>query len=80
MDKSDKPQPDSWLAIELPEAGVFVDLGFQRQHEIERFKSGDGVLTQRIRSSILHWGREVGIDRNAEVVPVILLYRHSRSA
>jgi hypothetical protein len=80
MDKSDKPQPGPRLATGLPEAGLFVDLGSQRQDEIERFKSGDGVLTQCIQSTIEEWSKELGVDCNVEVVPVVLLYRHSRPA
>jgi hypothetical protein len=80
VDDNDKTQPSSRLPPRVLDAGLFVELGTQQQYDIERFKMGDGVLTQDIRSALEHWGEELGIDCNAEVVPVVLLYCHGRPA
>jgi hypothetical protein len=80
VDKGEKTQPGDRLATELPGAGLFVELGLQLQYDIERLKNCDGVLMKDIRSAIEQRSGELGIDRNIEVVPIVLLYRHSCAA
>jgi hypothetical protein len=80
VDENDKTQRSSQLPIRLADAGLFLELGSQREPDIERFKRGVGPLTQDITSAVEHWREALGIDCNTEVIPVVLLYGYRRQA
>jgi hypothetical protein len=60
----------------LPNVGLVVELGPQRRKQIKRLKRGEGALAQQIQGAVDQRREELGIDVDAEIVPVVLLYRH----
>ena len=66
-------------AERLPNAGLLVNLGPQRRKKIARLKEGDGALARHIRRLVDESRNELGLDAAAEVVPVVMVYRHEDS-
>jgi hypothetical protein len=72
----DDREPDSAApATLLPNVGLVVELGGQPRKEIKRLKRGEGVLAQHIQAAVEEARRSLAIDHEAELVPVVLLYR-----
>jgi hypothetical protein len=59
----------------LASSGLLVELGRQRRKEISRLKQADGPLTRQIEAAVTSWREQLKINLEAEVVPVVLLYR-----
>jgi hypothetical protein len=59
----------------LPSSGLLVELGRQRRKEISRLRQADGPLTRQIEAAVTSWREQLKINLEAEVVPVVLLYR-----
>jgi hypothetical protein len=76
MEQNDSPQSPTPTAARPCEVGLFVELGRPRAQEIKRLKRGNGALSQQIRLAVDRWREQLGIESAAEVVPVVLLYRH----
>jgi hypothetical protein len=65
------------MSTPLPNIGLLVELGGQRRKEIKRLEQGDGPLTRQIEAAVTSSREALGIDIDAEVVPVVLLYREA---
>jgi hypothetical protein len=76
MNKSADPQSLLPTAARLPKIGLLIELGRQRRKQIKRLKRGNGALTEQIQAAVNTACEELGIDDEAEIVPVVLLYRH----
>jgi hypothetical protein len=76
MNKSAAPQSLLPTAARLPNIGLLIELGRQRRKQIKRLKRGNGALTEQIQAAVNTAREELGIDDEAEIVPVVLLYRH----
>jgi hypothetical protein len=61
--------------VRLPNIGILTDLGKQRRKAIKRLKRGDGPLKRQIQATLHRSCEELGIAPEAEVVPVVILYR-----
>jgi len=59
----------------LPQSGFLLDLGSQRRRDIKQLKRGDGPLAHEIETAVQRARAELGINQDAEIVPVLLLYR-----
>jgi hypothetical protein len=55
--------------------GLLVELGLQRREEISRLRQADGPLTRQIEAVVTSWCEQLKTNPDAEVVPVVLLYR-----
>ena len=67
----------SLLAVTRPNIGLLVEVGKQRRKQIKRLKRGDGRLKAQILAALDSAREELGIDRSAEIVPVVILYRYA---
>jgi hypothetical protein len=76
MDQSDNARSLAPTLAPFGDVGLFVELGRQRPREIKRLKRGSGALSREIRAAIERWRPELGIESAAEIVPVVVLYRH----
>lgn len=76
MSDSDISQPQL-----MPPAtgGLLIDAGSQRRKQINRLKRGEGRLTRQLQAAVYQAQGELGIDAAKEIVPVVLLYRRSKS-
>jgi hypothetical protein len=79
MNKRVSPQSSLPTTARLPNIGLLIELGPQRRKQIKRLKRGKGPVTQQIQTAVDQRREELGIDDAAEIVPVLLLYRHSES-
>jgi hypothetical protein len=75
MEGHNFPETSLPTVTPLPNIGLLVELGRQRGKEIRQLKEGDGPLTWQIEAAVTSWRKELGINADAEVVPVVLLYR-----
>ena len=71
----DAPPGTLVTTARLPNTGLLVDLGRQRRKRVERLKRGDGALAWQIQQAVDRQRQALGISADAEVVPVVLLYR-----
>jgi hypothetical protein len=62
----------------LPNVGLVVDLGKQGRKAVKRLKRGEGALAEHIQAAVEEARRSLGIDEEAEVVPVVLLYHEPK--
>ena len=62
----------------VPNVGLVVDLGKQGRKAIKRLKRGEGALAEHIQAAVDEARRSLGIDEEAEVVPVVLLYHEPK--
>jgi hypothetical protein len=75
MDEHEPRQPMLPVVAELPNIGLVVDFGEQRRKKIRRLKRGRGALTRQIQAAVEEARRDLGIESDTEIVPVVLLYR-----
>jgi hypothetical protein len=75
MDPSDPARGTLVSTAPLPNTSLLVDLGQQRRKRIDRLKRGEGALTWQIQEAVDRHRQELGISAEAEIVPVVLLYR-----
>jgi hypothetical protein len=71
----DAPSGTLVTTARLPNTGLLVDLGQQRRKRVNRLKHGDGALAWQIQQAVDRQRQELGISADAEIVPVVLLYR-----
>jgi hypothetical protein len=76
METGDLPPGTLMTTARLPNTGLLVDLGRQRRKRVNRLKRGEGALAWQIQHAVDRQRQELGISPDAEVVPVVLLYRH----
>jgi len=79
MHETDSPYLALPTAARLPNIGLLIELGRQRRKQIKRLKQGSGALTRQIQAAVNHARDELGIAEDADIVPVVLLYRHGTS-
>jgi hypothetical protein len=75
MDDHEPRQPTLPVVAQVPNIGLMVDFGEQRRKKIRRLKRGRGVLTRQIQAAVEEARRDLGIEPDTEIVPVVLLYR-----
>jgi hypothetical protein len=59
----------------LPNSGLLVEVGPRRRKEIKRLKRGQGGMSLQIQAMVDAARQDLGIAADAEIVPVVLLYR-----
>jgi hypothetical protein len=75
MDEHESRLPMLPVVAQVPNVGLVVDFGEQRRKKIRRLKRGRGALTRQIQAAVEEARRELGIESDTEIVPVVLLYR-----
>ena len=75
MDEHELRQPTLPVETQLPNIGLVVDFGEQPRRKIRRLKRGRGALTRQIQAAVEEARRDLGIQPDTEIVPVVLLYR-----
>ncbi len=59
----------------LSDRGLFLELGRQSRSQIKRLKRGRGRLTRQVAQAVTEACEGLGIDPQAEVIPIVILYR-----
>ena len=63
----------------LPDNGLLVELGEQHRDTMESLKQGEGPLAWQIEEIVASWSDRLELGgADAEVVPVVLLYRKAQ--
>jgi hypothetical protein len=75
MTKDDTVPRQPLVPVRSPDRGLLIDLGRQSRSRIKRFKRGRGRLARQITQAVTEACDGLGIDPQAEVVPVVILYR-----
>jgi hypothetical protein len=78
MENAECREPSLPSATPLPNIGLLVDLGRQSREQITRLKQGEGPLTHQIQTAITSSREQLEIDPDAEIIPVVLLYRRAK--
>lgn len=79
MEESDVPELYLPPQPALPDTGLLIDVGRQRQKHVNRLKRGEGRLTREVQAALYNAREELGIDPATEIVPVVLLYHCTES-
>jgi hypothetical protein len=58
-----------------PNRGLLLEIGQQSRSQIKRLKRGRGRLTRQITQAVIEACKGLEIHPDAEVVPVVILYR-----
>ena len=75
MDDYEPHQPSLPVVAQVPNIGLLVDFGEQGRKKIKRLKRGRGTLSRQIQAAVEEARRDLGIEADKEIVPVVLLYR-----
>ena len=75
MKPGDFPQPTPAVAARPNDVRLVIKFGRQRRRQIKQLKRGDGLLAQHVQAAVDRRRAELGIDGDAEIVPVVVLYR-----
>jgi hypothetical protein len=78
MEQTWLPQSLVPNAERLSEAGLLLQLGRLRRKQVKRLRRGEGPLAAQVRALVDQQRHDLGLDDDAEIVPVVLLYRESK--
>ncbi len=80
MNTNDSSESTLPAAVRIPDSGLLLDLGAQSRADMKELRQGHGRLYQHIATIIDGVRNELAIPADAEVVPVVLLYRRADQA